>query len=134
MKLWISAIVFLAVILMSACGKEKNDAGGNEADDTEQTEAALSPEEALSTSLVQGILAAEDEDLESFIENELYGELKSAGKVTIDRLSSSVFLIEFEKGGIRTTYIIRKYYDPSKEEFFFEKANSDSDILKQVSK
>ncbi len=124
--------LFAFVFLICSCRSDNNAGNDKESEESEQTDAQLTPEETLSTSLVQGILGIEDEDLESFIESELYSEIKSGSKVAIDRLSSSVFMIEFEKSGSRKAYIVRKYYDPSKEEFLFEKSVVDSDILKQV--
>lgn len=135
-KILIMLIVF-SLIQFSGCNSkdESGKVDNTNKGESQDQDTALSPEEILSATLVQGIAGEDDDpDLEAFIEEDLYGELKNSKAVTIDRVSSSMYVIEFENLGQTKSYLIRKFYNPQKDEYFFEKTTFESDIKKQFLK
>lgn len=89
------------------------------------------PEEIFSSSLVEGILGSDqDEDLELYLEEQIYPSVSKSKKVTLDRISSSLYLLSFEEGGQKKNIVIQKFYDPEKDEYVFEKNETDSDAMK----
>ena len=130
-------IMMLFVIASGGCGKgeEKSTNESTSKTESQDQDSVLSPEEIFSATLVQGIVGEEDDpDLEAFLEEDLYGELKNSKAVTMDRISSSMYVIEFENLGQMKSYLIRKYYNPQKDEYYFEKTAFDLDVKKQFLK
>jgi hypothetical protein len=127
----------LGVISSQGCGKgeEKNTNESTSKTEAQDQDTSLTPEEIFSATLVQGIVGEEDDpDLEAFLEEDLYGELKNSKAVTMDRISSSMYVIEYENLGQMKSYLIRKYYNPQKDEYYFEKTASDLDVKKHFLK
>lgn len=124
---YIALLFSLNLILFASCNKNETETAGDpEFQSSGLQDTSLSPQESLSISLVQGILGEDDEpELEEFIEQNLYEELKKSSKVTIDRVSTSEYAIEYELGGEKKVYLFRKYYDPQKDEFVFARTSPD---------
>lgn len=130
-------LIVFSIFQLSGCNSkdESNKVDNTTKGESHEQDTALAPEEILSATLVQGIAGEEDDpDLEAFIEEDMYGELKNSKAVTIDRVSSSMYVVEFENLGQMKSYLIRKFYNPQKDEYFFEKTTFDSDIKKQFLK
>lgn len=127
-------IFFLLVPLFISCS-DKQQAGNPEGQVSEQDEGdmPLTKEEIFSASLVQGIMGEEDDpDLEQYIEQSLFAELSGSKAVTMDRLSSSMYLVEYEQGGQMKRFIIRKYYFPAGDEYKFERLPFEGDFMKAL--
>jgi hypothetical protein len=133
-------LLVLIVAAFASCNKdelrkkiekkvETEYAEENDADTT-----ALSPEEAFSQALVSNILDFEEEDLQVYLEEEIYPIVKSSNKVTIDNISSSLYLLQYEENGSIKNILIQKFYNPSKDDFFFEKREVQNDAIKQFMK
>ncbi|MBK9334766.1 MAG: hypothetical protein IPM96_20800 [Ignavibacteria bacterium] len=109
--------------------KENSETGN---DDTEETggdseDTTMTPAEIFSSALVQDILGdEEDADLQFYLEEEIYPLLSGAGKVTIDRISSSLYLISFQENGTQKNFLIKKYFDPQNPEIKFERTETQS--------
>jgi hypothetical protein len=101
-------------------------------DDTDTT--AMTPQEAFSSALVSNILDIEDEDLQNYLEDEIFSIVKRSNKVTIDNISSSIFLLQYSDSGNQKNILIQKFYNPSNDEFFFEKREVQNDAIKQFVK
>lgn len=127
-------LLFVLFILLTGCGK--SDVQQQEdmiSEDTEESDTTLTPQEVLSTSLVQGILGEEDEPaLETYIENELFEEMKSSNRATIEKISATTFFLEFESGGQMRSYILKKFYNPQKDEFFFIRSSAEDKEVKAL--
>ena len=137
----INIILFAFLIIgFMSCSKEQVKRTIEKKVDTEATEdneadtTAMSPEEAFSSAMVSNILNTEDEDLQDYLEAEIYPIVKSSSKVTIDNISSSLFLMQYEEKGSIKNILIQKFYNPSKDEFFFEKREVQNDAIKQFVK
>lgn len=87
----------------------------------------ITPQEIFSSALVQNIMGVEeDEDLEVYLEEQIYPIVSKSNKVTLDRISSSEYLLTYDDAGIRKNFILQKFYDPVKDEFVFEKKETDN--------
>lgn len=138
-------VIILICVLISwnflSCGKsetQKQDTepARNEQNDSEEdNDTSMTPEESFSSALVQDILGDDnDSDLESYLEEQIYPFASKSPKVTIDRISASVYLLTYEDGGEKKNILIQKFYNPEKDEYVFERTNTDINPLKQFSK
>lgn len=129
----------LVVIAFASCSKEdikrkieKTTTTEFTEDDTDTT--AMTPQEAFSSALVSNILDIEDEELQNYLEDEIFPIVRSSKKVTIDKISSSLYLLQYDEGGSQKNILLQKFYNPSNDEFFFEKRDVRNDAIKQFLK
>ena len=116
LKMMISKLVIVLIIcsVFISCDKEtktdqsssKSDKGTNEITESE-TDSVMTPEEIFSSSLVQD---------------------------TIDKVSSSLYLLSYEESGIIKNFILQKFYNPVKDEFVFDKTETQINSFKQFVK
>ena len=91
----------------------------------------LSPEELFSSSLIEDFLGEEsDEDLQYFLENDIYPLVKNSGKLSFDCLSNSIYLLQYVLNNQEYCYIIQKYYDVKNEEIYYEKTQTSVNLIK----
>ncbi|MCE1164400.1 MAG: hypothetical protein LWX07_03245 [Bacteroidetes bacterium] len=124
--------LFISVIFTAGCGKEKgrevtqstNKTGEQEqVSDTDTTE--MTPAEIFAEALVQNVMNDEDEpELEDYIAGALYAKLSASQKVTIDRISSSLFIIKYFENGTEKNLLLQKYYNPKEDEIYFESSET----------
>lgn len=135
LKYFLLALIFITFI---SCSKDevKNKLNKVESELAEEEEdtTALTPPEAFSQALVSNILDFDDEDLQVYLEEDIYPIVKGSNKVTIDNISSSLYLLQYEDNGSIKNILIQKFYNPSKDEFFYEKREVQNDAIKQFVK
>jgi hypothetical protein len=137
---YIKYLVFvLLIIAFVSCSKEQVKRTFEKKIDTQVVEdeadtTSLSPEEEFSSALVNNILDTEDEDLQVYLEDEIYPLVKTSNKVTIDNISSSLYLLQYDDKGSTKNILIQKFYNPEKDDFFFEKREVQNDAIKQFIK
>jgi hypothetical protein len=129
----------LIVIAFVSCSKDEIKRKIEKTTNTEVTEddtdtTAMTPEEAFSSAMVNNILDTEDEDLQNYLEDEIYPMVKNSNKVTIDNISSSLLLLQYFENGNQKNILIQKFYNPAKDEFYFEKREVQNDAIKQFVK
>lgn len=114
-------------------GKEKTDSKKNDQEESQSdSDSTLTAEELFSSSLVEDIMGTgEDIDLEIYLEEEIFPLVSKSSKVTIDRISSSLYLLNYDDNGAMKNLLIRKFYNPAKDEFVFEKSEIQTDAVKQ---
>lgn len=123
-------IILFLVILSFSCGKDKKQPDDLSSEDDGDT-VSLSPQELFSITMTESILNIEDDDdLNSYLEEEIYPIVKSSDKVTIDRITSSFYLLTTVTNSTEKFYMIRKFYNPQTDEIFFEKSEVQFDIKK----
>lgn len=134
------SILIVFSVLIFGCDKKK-DTVKNTPDNTEQTNQSsedtteMTPAEAFASALVQDILNEENEpELEDFLTDNIYPKLSGSQKVTIDRISSSLFLLKYYEGTTEKNILIQKYYNPKEDEIYFESAETSTNNLKQFLK
>lgn len=134
--------ILIGIIFISFISCGKNDVVKNiekkvekeYAEDNDGDTSALTPQEELSNALVNNILDIYDEDLQIYIEDEIYPIVSKSNKITIDKVSSSLFLLQYEESGNIKNILIQKFYSPVKGDFFFEKREIQNDAVKQFLK
>lgn len=120
-------ILFLISITLFSCSdktdKPTSDNSMNQGETAEDT--TMTPEEIFSTSLIQDIIGVEEDiDLQVYLEEEIYPMLSTAGKVSIDKISSSLYLLSYQESGTSKNFILKKYFDPQNNEIKFEKTET----------
>ena len=138
MKVYFNIIsLILFSLLIFACGKNSDSSKINQ-QNTSTTEdsdtTALSPQEALSTTLIEDIMNTEDEDLASYIEDEIYPIVSKSQRVTMEKLSASLYLLQYESGGTDKYLLIQKFYNPTTDEMTFTKTETSLTPQKQFLK
>ena len=137
-------IIFFILIISStfySCKNETSTKPKVEVKNTEsdsnddESDSTLTPEEAFSSALVQDIIGEnEDVDLQIYLEEQIYPTASKSAKVTLDRVSGSLYLLSFDENGIMKNYILQKFYNPVKDEFIFEKTEVQTNAMKQFLK
>ncbi|MBK6538569.1 MAG: hypothetical protein IPG09_12605 [Ignavibacteria bacterium] len=140
----ISKLVIVLIIcsVFISCDKEtktdqsssKSDKGTNEITESE-TDSVMTPEEIFSSSLVQDIIGNdEDIELQIYLEEQIYPLVSKSNKTTIDKISSSLYLLSYEESGVVKNFILQKFYNPVKDEFVFDKTETQINSFKQFVK
>ncbi len=144
LKMMISKLVIVLIIcsVFISCDKEtktdqsssKSDKGTNEITESE-TDSVMTPEEIFSSSLVQDIIGDdEDIELQIYLEEQIYPLVSKSNKTTIDKISSSLYLLSYEESGVMKNFILQKFYNPVKDEFVFDKTETQINSFKQFVK
>ena len=144
LKMMISKLVIVLIIcsVFISCDKEtktdqsssKSDKGTNEITESE-TDSVMTPEEIFSSSLVQDIIGNdEDIELQIYLEEQIYPIVSKSNKITIDKVSSSLYLLSYEESGVMKNFILQKFYNPVKDEFVFDKTETQLNAFKQFVK
>ena len=144
LKMMISKLVIVLIIcsVFISCDKEtktdqsssKSDKGTNEITESE-TDSVMTPEEIFSSSLVQDIIGDdEDIELQIYLEEQIYPLVSKSNKTTIDKISSSLYLLSYEESGVMKSFILQKFYNPVKDEFVFDKTETQLNAFKQFVK
>lgn len=134
-------IIFLLIVLsLLSCGNEnekknKTEIQSNESSEEDENETPMSPEEVFSSTLTQG-MAGDDEiqDLQLYLEEQIYPSVAKSEKVTLDRISVSLYLLSYFEGAVQKNFTLQKFYNPAKDVVFFEKKEIQSDAVKQFLK
>lgn len=133
-------IFFLISIAFISCRNEnekknKTDIQTDISSEDDEDDTLMTPREVFSSALTQGI-AGDDEiqDLQLYLEEQIYPSVLNSEKVTLDRISASLYLLSYYEGGVQKNFTLQKFYNPSKDEVFFEKKEVQSDAVKQFLK
>lgn len=111
---------------------EKNIITENDEDEIDTS--YMTPAEIFSDALTTNILNDYDEELQAYLEKTIYPLASNSSKATIDRISSSLYLLQYDDGGNTKNILIQKFYNPAKDEYFFEKRDVQTDAVKQFLK
>lgn len=130
-----STILFLLItVFFVSCSKDnKPTVTGDEKKQTNQNQSLTTPidennpadtnlttEEKFSTSVMVDFLdSAEDEDLEGFLEDEVFKFSQSYTGAAVISLSPSTWLLALEKDNSTKNYIIQKFVDFKTNEYYF---------------
>ncbi len=123
MKLKFLLVLIFAITLAACSDKDKADEDANDGDTSQMVRGVL-----FSSIMLNDFLQLEDdEDLGMYLETEIYPQLAGSTRVTMDRLTGSVYSLEFDSAGTMRSYIIERFYDPKSEKTFFVKSVNDGD-------
>ncbi len=134
-------VLFSVFVMIIGCGKEKSNTSGNEQkqqqqmgiDDEDTT--SLTPAESFASTLCQDILNDDSEvELESYLIDVVYPKVSGSTKVTLDKVSSSIYLLTYNDESTEKHILIQKYFNPQKEEIFFESSETSLSSNKQFLK
>jgi hypothetical protein len=89
-------------------------------DDTTPADTNLTPEEQFSSSIMTDFLeGAEDEDLEGYLEDEVYKNQQGYTGAAVIGLTPSTWLLSLEKDNSTKNYIIQRYVDFKTNDFYY---------------
>ena len=94
----------------------------------------MTKEEIFSSTLVQDIAGDENEDLEMYLEEVIYPMVSKSNKVTLEKISGSLYLLSYDDNGTMKNLILQEYYSPSKDEMVFDKTETQTNAVKQFVK
>lgn len=134
------SLFLILVITFISCGKDdvvkkiekKVTTENMEEDDSDTT--SLPPNEAFSSAMVNNILDVYDEELQGYLEDEIFPIVSGSEKITIDKISSSLFLLQYYDKGNPKNILIQKFYNPASDDFVFDKREVQYDAIKHFIK
>jgi len=132
-----SILTFLLIsVFVFGCSKEKEIKEKNEKaiqqEMDENDTVSLTPAESFGAALAQSILNDETEvELESFLSEVVYPNVSKSSKVTIDKISSSLYLLKFYEGTSEKYMLLQKYYNPQKDSIMFDMTEKSLTTVKQ---
>ena len=124
----------LISVILTGCSKDDKQTSTNDkqptvqnqkiespVDDNTPIDTNLTPEEKFSSSVMIDFLDdAEDEDLEGFLEDEVFKFSQNYTGAAIIGLSPSTWLLSLEKDNSTKNYLIQKYVDFKTNEYYFK--------------
>jgi hypothetical protein len=113
-------IFLMPLLMMTGCGENNKSVGEDSSDSV-----SMSPPEVFSLTLTEDILNVDDEDLRYYLEEEIYPLVSKSEKVTIDRLSSSEYLLSYLSEGAFKGLLIKKFYNPVEDIVVFTKTEAE---------
>jgi hypothetical protein len=127
-------LIFVGFLFLS-CNKDQNNKEKvivNETDIEEPEDTVqLTPAESFSSALTEVFLdESHDEDLLIYLEEEIFPLVSKSDKVTFDKISASLYLLSYDENNELKNILIRKIYDPQKDEIVFQKENIEFDAKK----
>lgn len=122
--LFFCTIIFASVF--TSCSKEKEPltntgTSNTESQGDELDTAELEKDEMFGAVLANDFLHEEDEDFEMYLTTQIYPLMATSKKVTIDKISASIFVLTYDDAGNTKKMLIKRYYNPLTEEVFFER-------------
>ena len=91
----------------------------------------LAPEEVFSTTIINDFLGEEnDEDLQSYLEEEIFPLVQNSDKISFDKISTSLYLLQYVLNNQEYYYIIQKFYDAKDEDIYYEKTQTQLNAIK----
>jgi len=135
------SIIFLfALIIFTGCNKNKNELEKKQTEIQKQIEqeddtTSLSPSESFGAALTQNILNDDTEvELEAYLSEIIFPLIVTSEKVTIDKISSSLYLLKYWDNKSEKNLLIEKFYNPKTDEISFEYTETSLNSKKQFLK
>ncbi len=135
--------ILLLSLILTSCSKEdkpKTDSTSN-TNTTQNSPNAndlsgenMTKEEIFSSTLVQDIAGDENEDLEIYLEEVIYPMVSKSNKVSLEKISGSLYLLTYDENGTMKNLMIQEYYSPAKDEMVFDKTETQTNAIKQFVK
>jgi hypothetical protein len=132
--------VLLAVIFISCSkdDKQKTETKQNQTSTqntaVDDADTNMTKEEVFSSTLVQDIAGDENEDLQIYLEEVIYPMVSKSNKVTLEKISGSLYLLSYDDNGTMKNLLIQEYYSPGKDEMVFDKIETQTNAVKQFVK
>lgn len=111
-------VILFVSFLISACGKDNSTNNDNQ---SQQDTIELEKDEMFGFTLVTEILETEDENLEAYLTTQIYPLAANSKKVTMERISGTVYYLNIINEKDTSQIWIKKFYNPQNEEVVFEK-------------
>lgn len=133
--------IFFIALILTSCSKDEKPKSDNKQNSSTTTQVAnddadtnMSKEEIFSSTLVQDIAGDENEDLEMYLEEVIYPMVSKSNKVTLEKISGSVYLLSYDDNGTMKNLLLQEYYSPAKDEMVFDKSETTTNAVKQFVK
>ena len=124
MKIYQSLLlIIISAFLIAGCSKkedkpltekkqETTEQLNNNGEIENPQDTVLSPEEQFSTAIMSDFLEnSEDEDLQDYLETEIYKYGETYNGVSVIAISPSTWFVSFEKDNNNKNFILQKYLD-----------------------
>lgn len=135
--------ILLLSLILTSCSKEdkpKSDSNSNTTTTQNSPNSSdlsgenMTKEEIFSSTLVQDIAGDENEDLEIYLEEVIYPMVSKSNKVSLEKISGSLYLLTYDDNGTMKNLMIQEYYSPAKDEMVFDKTETQTNAVKQFVK
>jgi hypothetical protein len=133
--------ILLLTFILSSCSKEdkprtdsNNSTTQNQPNANDLSGENMTKEEIFSSTLVQDIAGDENEELEIYLEEVIYPMVSKSNKVSLEKISGSLYLLTYDDNGTIKNLLIQEYYSPVKDEMVFDKIETQTNAVKQFIK
>ncbi len=136
-------LILLTFIAFISCSKDEkpvtqqqqNQQKVNSEENENPADTNLTPEEKFSASILVDFLSdSDDEDLASFLENDIYKMSANYNGVTVVEITPSTWLVTFEKSGTLKNYLLQKFVDFKTNDYYFSFKETSLTITDVVSR
>jgi hypothetical protein len=127
MKSFLNLLAILSLILFVSCSKEdKQQNQKSSKQDTKQedienpSDTLMTPEEKFSSSIMIDFLdSSEDEDLEGYLQDELFKYSKDYRGASVIQLTNSTWFVSLQNNTSTKNFILQKYVDFNSNDYYF---------------
>ncbi len=139
-------LAFIALFLFNSCSKKDEKPVTEKKQEVRQPQtpedtvenpedSTMTPEEQFSSSIMSDFLDdSDDEDLQDYLETEIYKYAQNYNGVSLIELSPSTWFVSFEKDGNNKNFILQKYIDFKTSDVYFRMKETSFNITDIVSK
>jgi hypothetical protein len=149
MRFLLSIIFLILFLYVQGCSKKEDKPVTDDKKQTNRIEpppnsddtienpedSTMTPEEQFSTSIMSDFLDdSDDEDLQDYLETEIYKYAQNYNGVSVIELSPSTWFVSFEKDGNNKNFILQKYIDFKSTDAYFRMKETNLTVNDIVSK
>ena len=126
MKSYLNFLVIFSLVLFFSCSKEEKPNQKSTKQDTKQediensSDTLMSPEEKFSSSIMIDFLdSLDDEDLEGYLQDELFKYSKDYRGASVIQLTNSTWFVSLQNSTSIKNFLLQKYVDFSSNDYYF---------------
>lgn len=126
MKRYLIFLFFVSLVIFFSCSKEDKQSNKTGRQETKQedvenpADTIMSPEEKFSSSIMIDFLdSSDDEDLDGYLQDELFKYSKDYRGASVVQLTSSTWFVSLQNNTSVKNFILQKYVDFSSNDYYF---------------
>lgn len=140
MKSYLNFILIFSLFAFLSCSKEdkqQNQKSPKQEDIENPSDTLMTPEEKFSSSIMIDFLdSSEDEDLEGYLQDELFKYSKDYRGASVLQLTNSTWFVSLQNNNETKNFLLQKFVDFSSNDYYFvlkETSLTISDIILSAS-
>lgn len=116
-RIYFYTTTFFLLVILTSCGNDKVE------DTTSIDTSEMSKEEIFASVMVNEFLKEDDDELQEYLQIEIYPLLANAERIYIEKISTNEYMLTIIDNNVDKKIIITKYFDPVNDQVFFERSD-----------